>query len=246
MDDPNTKRISVPSPSAGKPILTSPPPTASTSSIGVVITAMACLVIGALAGYFGHQHRENSKQYERYARELAPLIYYKDRVHSARERGSNETMRLVNFKIYQAHLDGLDIRKLLDLAQPPSKQPPPLAQLNVRRFLSNLELGIQYGIYEGEENLLALAYGRAPTITKGEYAGQRIDVEHIVPKSIAPGLDNILANLMWMPSSLNQSKSNTITGEALRIASIFRDEKILPIEEYLAVRDAYEAAQGKD
>ena len=205
----------------------------------IFVVGLICVLVGCACGFFAHRYLENEKQYARYAAELAPLIYYKDRVHGARERGSNETMRLVNFKVYQAYQDGLDIVKLLELAQPRSKQPPNLAMLNTRRFLSNLELGIEYGIYEGEENLKALAYGKAPTITKGEYKGQRIDVEHVVPKAIAPDLDNILSNLMWLPASLNQSKSDTITDEAMEMAKIFRDEGILPLEQFLVVEKAY-------
>lgn len=204
-----------------------------------VCCSLFFLCFGAAAGWFGQQSIENGQQYERYAAELFPLIYYKDRVHAAKERGSNETMRIVNYKIYQAHSDGLDIEKLLELAQPTHLQPPPLAKLNSKRFKDNLRLGIEYGIYEGEANLKALAYGKAPTITKGEFAGERIDVEHVVPKSIAPGLDNILANLMWYPASLNQSKNNTITQEAMDMAEVFADEGILQTDELLAVKKAY-------
>ena len=203
-----------------------------------VICSVLFGALGCVGGWLAHLTSENNKQYQRYASELAPLIYYKDRVHAGKERGSNETMRLVNYKIYQAHLDGLDIEKLLLLAQPQHRQPPVLARLNNKRFLDNLQLGIQYGIYEGEANLKALAYGKAPTITRGEYKGQRIDVEHIVPKSIAPGLDNILANLMWYPASLNQSKNATITDEALQMAQVFADQGILPTEELIAVKEA--------
>lgn len=241
MADQNTQRLSVPVPSQGKPVLVTPPGSNSTGSLGIVITAIMFLLIGGTAGFFAHRHLENQKQYERYAAELEPLLYYKDRVHGARTRGSNEIMRIVNFKIYQAYQDGLDIPKLISMAQPAHKHPPVLTRLNLKRFLSNLELGIAYGIYEGEDNLKALAYGRAPTITKGEFKGQRIDVEHIVPKAIAPDLDNILANLMWLPASLNQSKSDTITDEAMQMAEIFVEQGILPRDQFLAVKRAYDS-----
>lgn len=240
MSDQTPQRLSVPAQQAG-PVLAAPLQSSSrsSSSLGFVITAIICLFIGGAGGFFGHQHLENEKQYERYAAELFPLIYYKDRVHAAKERGSNETMRLVNFKIYQAYQDGLDVSKLLDLAQPKSKQPAVLAELNKKRFLSNLQLGIEYGIYEGEENLKPLAYGKAPFITKGPHKGERIDVEHLVPKSIAPDLDNILANLMWYPASLNQSKSDTVTPEAMAMAEVFKEQEILPYDQFLAVKKAF-------
>lgn len=221
----------------GSPVVS--PHSQKGGSLAAVICSILFLCVGGAGGWFAACAIDDRKQYQRYADELAPLLYYKDRVHAGKERGSNQTMRLVNHKIYQAHSDGLNIKKLLEIAQPKSVQPPALAKLNEKRFLANLQLGIDYGLYEGEGNLKALAYGKAPVISKGEYKGQRVDVEHIVPKSIAPALDNILSNLTWYPASLNQSKSDTITDEALEMAEVFAAERILPAEELVAVKGAY-------
>lgn len=45
---------------------------------------------------------------------------------------------------------------------------------------------------------------------------------------------------MWLPAPLNQSKNDTITEEAMEMAEVFRAEGILPEEEFLAVKKAYE------
>jgi CRISPR/Cas system Type II protein with McrA/HNH and RuvC-like nuclease domain len=37
-----------------------------------------------------------------------------------------------------------------------------------------------------------------------------LSVDHIIPRSIAPELDNVIANLELMPLRMNQSKGDTI------------------------------------
>ena len=60
-----------------------------------------------------------------------------------------------------------------------------------------------------------LRRGNAPTITKGPYAGELATVDHILPRSVVPELDNKLCNLEFMPETLNRRKSDKI-GERQR------------------------------
>ena len=59
-----------------------------------------------------------------------------------------------------------------------------------------------------EDNLPKLRRGRAPTITRGPYAGEQAEVDHIVPISKAPRFENWIGNLEFMPRSLNRRKSD--------------------------------------
>ncbi len=43
-----------------------------------------------------------------------------------------------------------------------------------------------------------LRRGRAPTIKRGPYAGEKLTVDHIIPRAVAPALDKVLANLELM------------------------------------------------
>lgn len=52
--------------------------------------------------------------------------------------------------------------------------------------------------------------GRAPIVEKGPDAGEILSIDHIIPRAIAPELDNVLANLEFMPPSANQSKGDAI------------------------------------
>ena len=50
------------------------------------------------------------------------------------------------------------------------------------------------------------------TITLGSYAGELATVDHIIPRSVCPELDNRLYNLEFMPDTLNNRKSDKIGG----------------------------------
>jgi hypothetical protein len=63
-----------------------------------------------------------------------------------------------------------------------------------------------------------LKRGNAPTITRGPYAGQIATVDHIIPRSVCPELDNRLYNLEFMPDKLNGSKGNKIGARQLSLA----------------------------
>jgi uncharacterized alpha-E superfamily protein len=56
-----------------------------------------------------------------------------------------------------------------------------------------------------------MRHGRAATVRKGPYIGEVLSVDHIIPRSVAPSLDNVIANLELMPLSVNQKKGNKVT-----------------------------------
>ena len=57
----------------------------------------------------------------------------------------------------------------------------------------------------------------APTITSGPYAGEIVTGDHIIPRSVCPELDNYLFNLEFLPSTLNQRKSNKVGERQLQL-----------------------------
>jgi hypothetical protein len=60
------------------------------------------------------------------------------------------------------------------------------------------------------EDLEDLRRGKTALVRTGPYAGEVISVDHIIPRAVAPELDNVIANLELMPLSVNQKKNNTI------------------------------------
>ena len=52
-------------------------------------------------------------------------------------------------------------------------------------------------------------------------------MDHIIPRSIAPELDNRLYNLEFMPVSLNQRKSNAIGDRQVSLARKWNKDGLL-------------------
>ena len=63
-----------------------------------------------------------------------------------------------------------------------------------------------------------LRTGNAPTITLGPYKGELATVDHIIPRSVAPELDNRLFNLEFMPATLNGRKADKVTERQVQLA----------------------------
>jgi len=84
-------------------------------------------------------------------------------------------------------------------------------------------LGRLYGLYT-PENLAKLRKGNAAIITKGKYIGEKIEIDHLIPFSKAPSLENCMANLTWLPRTLNRQKSDKITNASRRRADALEKE----------------------
>ena len=82
-------------------------------------------------------------------------------------------------------------------------------QIQREALLRNLTILGRLGCLDAE-SMSKLRRGNAPTITRGPYAGELAHVDHIVPRSVVPELDNALFNLEFMPDTLNRRKSDKI------------------------------------
>lgn len=80
-------------------------------------------------------------------------------------------------------------------------------ELLVQAVLRNLAILEELGCLT-PENLELLRRGRAPMITKGPYAGEIVELDHIVPVAHAPHWSNVIANHQYLPKSLNRQKSD--------------------------------------
>ena len=85
---------------------------------------------------------------------------------------------------------------------------------------------------EGMENLRR---GKAPTIKRGPYAGEKLTVDHIIPRAVAPTLDKVLANLELMPHSLNIRKGAKVGQRQVDLADKLLTAGVLSPEEQAAI-----------
>jgi hypothetical protein len=89
------------------------------------------------------------------------------------------------------------------------------------RILENLAILETLGCLT-PDNLELLRRGRAPTITRGPYAGQIVELDHIVPVQHAPHWSNLIPNHQYLPQSLNRAKSNRMTSKEFEFERILK------------------------
>ena len=59
----------------------------------------------------------------------------------------------------------------------------------------------------GGEGLAEMRKGNAATVRRGPYVGDELSVDHIIPRSVVPELDNVIANLELLPLRVNERKN---------------------------------------
>jgi len=85
----------------------------------------------------------------------------------------------------------------------------PKGELTTAAILRNLDIAEKLGATTPED-ITAMRKGNAATVRRGQYTGDILSVDHVIPRSVAPELDNCIANLELMPLRLNQSKGDSI------------------------------------
>ena len=72
-------------------------------------------------------------------------------------------------------------------------------------LIRNLDIADKLGCLT-KENIQLMKGGRSPQISRGPYAGQPLEVDHVVPVAVKPKLANEIANLELLPRVLNRQK----------------------------------------
>jgi hypothetical protein len=112
---------------------------------------------------------------------------------------------------------------------------PEAAKLTKDALLRNLTIAERLGCFTGA-GLEEMRRGVSPTIQRGPYKGDRLSVDHIIPRSICPELDNVIPNLELMPLKMNMSKAAKIgqrqvdTACRLNRAGLLSDQGLKAIE----------------
>ena len=101
-------------------------------------------------------------------------------------------------------------------------------------LLENLKIAKELGLLT-PENMAELRRGKSARITKGEYAGQEAEADHVIPRAVCPELRNQVMNLELLPASLNRAKSDKITKRAKTFARELYDTGLLSEEGLRAV-----------
>lgn len=110
----------------------------------------------------------------------------------------------------------------------------PRGQLTAAAMARNRTIAERLGCLD-DEGMENLRRGKAPTITRGPYAGEKLTVDHIIPRAVAPALDKVLANLELMPHSLNIRKGAKIGQRQIDLANKLQAAGLLTPEDHAAI-----------
>ena len=94
-------------------------------------------------------------------------------------------------------------------------------KLTVDAMLRNLDIATKLGCLD-TEGLEAMRRGHSPTVRKGPYRGDKLSVDHIVPRAVHPEFDNVIANLELMPLRMNESKNASMGARQKDLAKKLR------------------------
>ena len=98
-----------------------------------------------------------------------------------------------------------------------------------RALLENLELLRAYGCLSNE-GMSKLRTSNAPRVERGEFTEEVLTVDHVLPRSKVPELDNRLYNLRFLPETLNQRKGAKIGSYELELAKRWHSQGLLSSE----------------
>jgi len=101
-------------------------------------------------------------------------------------------------------------------------------------LLENLKIARELGLLT-PEGMAELRRGKSATITKGQYAGQEAEADHVIPRTLCPELQNQVMNLELLPASLNRAKSAKVTERAKVFAKELYEAKLLSEEGWKAI-----------
>lgn len=143
------------------------------------------------------------------------------------DRAANPRLNKAIFYLATAESDGKKPEDVLaEAAKINGTSGTPYAGFIQWGLIQNLKLAKEYGLLN-PEGLAEMRRGRSPTITKGEYAGQGVEIDHVIPRAVCPELQNQVMNLEFLPASLNRAKSDKITDRARVFAKELYDAKLL-------------------
>ena len=146
------------------------------------------------------------------------------------ERAATPRLRRIMYWLRMAQRDGNDPSAIIDAGQIATGcHGTERAKLLKASLLRNLDILGKLGCLE-VAGIGKLRTGNAPTITKGPYTGELATVDHIIPRSVAPELDNVLINLEFLPDTLNQKKASKIGDRQVQLARKWAEAGVLSKE----------------
>lgn len=151
------------------------------------------------------------------------------------DRSANRRLRLMMYWIETGRVVGTDPEVLILAAQRKAGYAgTPRADADRESLVRNRMILERLGCLDAA-GMVALKKGKAPSITKGPYAGDIVEVDHIIPFKVAPELDSKLYNLEFMPSRMNRAKAGSVGVRQKQLAAKWRKTGLLSEQGFQAV-----------
>jgi hypothetical protein len=143
------------------------------------------------------------------------------------ERGTNTRVQKITAILWQAKEKGEDPKLVADKAvQSIGWGGTTRGAITSAAMVRNVTILERLGSAT-PENIHNMRRGRAAKVGRGPYVGEVLSVDHIIPRDVAPELDNVVANLELMPMSVNRKKSNKIGERQISMAKQFNAAGLL-------------------
>ena len=154
------------------------------------------------------------------------------------ERAANPRMQKCVYWLAYAEEQGEKPEVVLDESAKLNKtEGTPYAGFVRWGLLENLKIAKELGLLT-PEGMAELRRGKSATITKGQYAGQEAEADHVIPRAVCPELENQVMNLELLPAKLNRAKSDKVTARAKVFAKELYDSKLLSETSYTAIKES--------
>jgi hypothetical protein len=135
------------------------------------------------------------------------------------DRAANPRVRKIAYWLEVARQSGRDPRAEMDAVMVAvGWGSTAKSDLTAAAMVRNRTIAERLGCLDAE-GMERMRRGASPIVKRGPYAGERLTVDHIIPRAVTPSLDLVLANLELMPHSLNIRKGAKIGQRQIDLAN---------------------------
>jgi len=172
---------------------------------------------------------------ESYAGKISSLVD-PAKLQTLGERGANPRVQKYVALLSEAKAEGLKPEKVAKQAVSAVGMKGEAAKLTIKAMVENLGIAEKSGCTDAE-GLHDMRRGQAPTVRKGDHRGDQLSVDHVIPRSVVPELDKVIANLELVPLKGNEEKSDKVgkrqieLGRKLRKAGLLSKAGLRALEE---------------
>ena len=151
------------------------------------------------------------------------------------DRAANPRVRKIAYWLEVARQEGRDPQAEMDQVMARLGWGDTLkGDLTAAAMARNRTIAERLGCLDAE-GMALLRRGSAPTIKFGPYTGEKLTVDHIIPRAVSPSLDLVLANLELMPHSLNMRKGSKIGQRQIDLANKLLQAGLLSAHEHAVI-----------